>query len=67
MTPMDRFYVSDASDERGRLHLYPDCRFLGRAQVREATADERRMRQLCIACERRRRLERLGKELAHAT
>lgn len=58
MTPMERFYVSDASDERGRLHLYPDCRFLKRATVREADAEERRTRLRCIACEHRMSLER---------
>ena len=46
------FYVSSRG-EYGRLHLYPDCRFLRRAAVREATRHERRTLRLCSACEQR--------------
>lgn len=60
MTTHTRFWVSAGYGDKGRLHLYQDCRFLRWAVVREATPQERKTMRLCIACERRRQLEQAG-------
>lgn len=60
MTMQTRYWVSAGLGDKGRLHLYQDCRFLRWAVVREATPQERQTMRLCIACERRWNLEQAG-------